>query len=619
MKKLLLSAISLMAASSMLAQTGFESAQNFKVQDANLDVQTEQLDFSLLTEQAQGLVRNNSKIAEVGLEREMMLTPEASAFYYQPSGAFYFGASTQGRFMSNTFLLAPTFAELEWPNATGDWATTFEWKYVDPINSTTDRFVILNSTERNLKTKSEGLVIYPAPLLTAKGSGVVSTFGIGAPAENIDIEKNAKVLYGGSVGSLAKRGMLPMNVGASLFDVPKLDMRFYVMNAAQDEFLAGKDAVSQRLKIKGFMNAVDKPASPYFIDQEGIWAFAKVVAADDAEFTCTLYKISFVEVTLEDGTTKVLPKMGEEICHSTRPFSELKQNMRQLQVGHYTGAMVFNNFVTEDEYGYEADVVPIIDSAIAVVISGFQSVKVRSFELATNAQPYDEYNRPDLVANSRLVTHYFALSETFDPTLSIAAPMFDNFTLAIMMDACFPWLRSDDTAFEAPVAGGNKSFNFTSYFGPMWRFVIDGDYDNFKSVNPQEMNTSVNLNDWLSARVSRGPQLTLTADPLPEGAATRTAKVTVVDLAGMEQDIWVAQHDPAGVEDANAAFNFVKVVNGNFEISSASADAVEVFNVAGQKVADAQFEGQCVLDAQNLANGLYIVKFNDNTVVKIVK
>lgn len=148
MKKFLLSAISLMAASSMLAQDGFESAQNFKVQGANLDVQTEQLDFGLLTEQAQGLVRNNSQIAEIGVEREMMLTPELSAFYYQPSGTFYFGASTQGRFMSNTYLLAPTFVELEWPNATSDWATSFEWKYVDPINSTTDKYVILNSAEK---------------------------------------------------------------------------------------------------------------------------------------------------------------------------------------------------------------------------------------------------------------------------------------------------------------------------------------------------------------------------------------------------------------------------------------------------------------------------------------
>ncbi len=470
-----------------------------------------------------------------------------------------------------------------------------------------------------MKTYSESLVIYPAPLLTAKGSDVVSNFGIGAPAENTDIAKNAKALYGGSVGSLAKRGMLPMNVGASLFDVPKLDMRFYVMNSAGDEFLAGKDAVSKRLKIKGFMNAVDKPVSPYFIDEDGIWAFAKVVAADDAEFTCILYKISFVDVTLEDGSQKVLPKMGEEICHSTRTFGELKQNMRELQVGHYTGAMIFNNFVTEDEFGYEADVVPIIDSAIAVVISGFESVKVRSFELATNAQPFDEYNRPDIVANSRLQTHYFALSETFDPTLSIAAPMVDNFTLAIMMDACFPWLRSDETTFEASAVGGNKSFNINSYFGPMWRFVIDGDYDHLKSVNPQDMNASVELTDWLSARVSRDPQLTLTAAPLPAGTATRTAKVTVMDLAGMEQDIWVAQHDPAGVADVNAAINLVKVVNGNFEITSASADAVEVFNVAGQMVAEAQFEGQCVLDAQNLANGLYIVKFNDNTVVKVVK
>ena len=79
------------------------------------------------------------------------------------------------------------------------------------------------------------------------------------------------------------------------------------------------------------------------------------------------------------------------------------------------------------------------------------------------------------------------------------------------------------------------------------------------------------------------------------------------------------QQGQAGVEAVETSANRVSVVNGNFEVEAASATSVDVYNVAGQKVASAAIEGTTVVPAQDLAKGLYILKFNDNTAVKVMK
>ena len=111
--------------------------------------------------------------------------------------------------------------------------------------------------------------------------------------------------------------------------------------------------------------------------------------------------------------------------------------------------------------------------------------------------------------------------------------------------------------------------------------------------------------------------LVLTADPLPAGVTGRSAEVTV-SIPGASKTFYVQQGE-AGVEGVEVSANRVSVVNGNFEVEAASATSVDVYNVAGQKVASAAIEGTTVVPAQDLAKGMYILKFNDNTAVKVMK
>ena len=63
----------------------------------------------------------------------------------------------------------------------------------------------------------------------------------------------------------------------------------------------------------------------------------------------------------------------------------------------------------------------------------------------------------------------------------------------------------------------------------------------------------------------------------------------------------------------------MSVVDGNFVVESDNATSVAVYNLAGQKVAEAVFAGKATVPAADLAKGVYVVKFNDNTVVKVAK
>ena len=54
-------------------------------------------------------------------------------------------------------------------------------------------------------------------------------------------------------------------------------------------------------------------------------------------------------------------------------------------------------------------------------------------------------------------------------------------------------------------------------------------------------------------------------------------------------------------------------------MKGSNASMVDVYNLAGQKVASAAVDGETVVNAQDLAKGMYILKFNDNTAIKVVK
>ena len=141
----------------------------------------------------------------------------------------------------------------------------------------------------------------------------------------------------------------------------------------------------------------------------------------------------------------------------------------------------------------------------------------------------------------------------------------------------------------------------------MWDIQGDGLYDWFDyTIGAYDEQTGLQ-------------DLTFTLQPLPDGVDERLASV-FLRVPGVKEQIFnIAQRRDGSVSAIKATANRVAVAGGNFIVKSGKATACEVYNAAGQKVAAAQINGSAVIPAANLAKGLYVVKFNDNAVVKVMK
>ena len=177
-------------------------------------------------------------------------------------------------------------------------------------------------------------------------------------------------------------------------------------------------------------------------------------------------------------------------------------------------------------------------------------------------------------------------------------------------DITYTWMKTTDGdyRFDAPVEGGSKTFDIDAYYVPDAWTVEDSEGALYDWVN-----YSTNY-DQTAGTLS----LTFDVDPLPTEIKDRYTYVTVSN-PGSSARFTIAQGDGSSVEGIETSAVVVSVVNGNFVVKGSNASSVDVYNVAGQKVASAAVDGETVVNAENLAKGMYILKFNDNTAIKVVK
>ena len=167
----------------------------------------------------------------------------------------------------------------------------------------------------------------------------------------------------------------------------------------------------------------------------------------------------------------------------------------------------------------------------------------------------------------------------------------------------------DETYDGIPAEGGSCTFNMNSLYDMEQMANVDGEgmYDwwdvSFGAYDPQTGNQD----------------MTFTFQALPEGVDDRRCMARVSTPGVAEVQYYMSQLRNGGVESVETSASSAQVVDGNFVVSSTAADAVKVYNVSGQLVASANLDGTAVIPAANLAKGLYVVRFNDNTVVKVMK
>lgn len=114
----------------------------------------------------------------------------------------------------------------------------------------------------------------------------------------------------------------------------------------------------------------------------------------------------------------------------------------------------------------------------------------------------------------------------------------------------------------------------------------------------------------------------VTCDPLPTSEKGRAGDIVFETIGGIQTRVHVAQGTTTGIGATKATTINAIAAGDNFELSySEGITNVTVSNVAGQALATYELPavGKYTMPASNLSKGMYILKFNNNQTIKVIK
>lgn len=510
-------------------------------------------------------------------------TPTAAAT--APNAVFPIGLSLDGYNLSDgsgnvlNLALAPYKTSLEWTNV----SPAFEsctWTYPDEEGNET------TSSSKNLEAPEYGFAQYDAPSLVTK---------IGSKTSDAAKLYDA-VQYGGSV--MIRNGDSYLSFDAAMYDLNRLVSKKAKFSLARDGVFgmgATSDATwnqllkTEGMKVTGMGMFIPQPAAPYTLSSaNAVVYYTAGKLTDKSQLKATVYKVE------DDGS---FTAMAEGYCS---PSEIYKADDKSYPKAVFYFEREIDGLPTQAELFVDY---PIVIQFSANLAEGEEFDFVNAFDSAPKEVENNVYVFFNDASGTRKMIDTTALS--FEDG-SAAAGLYASF------DATYSWLRSDEDAFEAKPAGESKTFDLDSYYN-----LVNSKGENLATA------TGEGLGDWYTVSFANGSdtepaKMTVTVNALPEGTDVRSSYFDV-EVFGMMKRFYVAQHSEAGVSDLAVSATKAFVNGGNIVVSSPKATRVAVYNVAGQKVAEQAFAGKATIKASDFAKGIYVLKFNDNTVLKLTK
>lgn len=510
-------------------------------------------------------------------------TPTAAAT--APNAVFPIGLSLDGYNLSDgsgnvlNLALAPYKTSLEWTNV----SPAFEsctWTYPDEEGNET------TSSSKNLEAPEYGFGQYDAPSLVTK---------IGSKTSDATKLYDA-VQYGGSV--MINHGDSYLSFDAAMYDLNRLVSKKAKFSLARDGVFgmgATSDATwnqllkTEGMKVTGMGMFIPQPAAPYTLSSaNAVVYYTAGKLTDKSQLKATVYKVE------DDGS---FTAMAEGYCS---PSEIYKADDKSYPKAVFYFEREIDGLPTQAELFVDY---PIVIQFSADLAEGEEFDFVNAFDSAPNEVENNVYVFFNDAEGTRKMINTTALS--FEDG-SAAAGLYASF------DATYSWLRSDEDAFEAKPAGESKTFDLDSYYN-----LVNSKGENLATA------TGEGLGDWYTVSFANGSdtepaKMAVTVNALPEGTDVRSSYFDV-EVFGMKKRFYVAQHSEAGVSDLAVSATKAFVNGGNIVVSSPKATRVAVYNVAGQKVAEQVFAGKATIKASDFAKGIYVLKFNDNTVLKLTK
>lgn len=510
-------------------------------------------------------------------------TPTAAAT--APNAVFPIGLSLDGYNLNDAsgnvlnLALAPYKTSLEWTNVSPAYESC-TWTYPDEEGNET------TSSSKNLEAPEYGFGQYVAPSLVTK---------IGSKTSDA-VKLYDAVQYGGSV--MLKDGDNYLSFDAAMYDLNRLVSKKAKFSLARDGVFgmgATSDATwnqllkTEGMKVTGMGMFIPQPAAPYTLSSaNAVVYYTAGKLTDKSQLKATVYKVE------DDGS---FTAMAEGYCS---PSEIYKADDKSYPKAVFYFEREIDGLPTQAELFVDY---PIVIQFSADLAEGEEFDFVNAFDSAPNEVENNVYVFFNDASGTRKMINTTDLS--FEDG-SAAAGLYASF------DATYSWLRSDEDAFEAKPAGESKTFDLDSYYN-----LVNSKGENLATA------TGEGLGDWYTVSFANGSdtepaKMTVTVNALPEGTDVRSSYFDV-EVFGMMKRFYVAQHSEAGVSDLAVSATKAFVNGGNIVVSSPKATRVAVYNVAGQKVAEQAFAGKATIKASDFAKGIYVLKFNDNTVLKLTK
>lgn len=535
----------------------------------------------------------------VGIDAVKIGVPQPQAAYLRPQGAFFFGFSDDYKFLSdkdgNGLMLTPAYTDITWQNNSNSESESFSWQYDTPDDKTG------TSTNENLT------VNYPAnykttynwfniPTLTASAEGATDSkykwSGLGFQA--------------GGHAQFANTDNTTTQYGVGNYDI---NNQFYQIQADDNQplygYFDGIDKVWTQIfgtqaHLYGIANYFEEPLHPYSLSKVSV--MGKGEFASDA-----LLKLNVIELD-EDGN------LGDTLA-----TAECKgADVIQTTVNSVNGTKYATIPFTLKE-------AISVDSPIFVVLEGFDNSKTKTFgAFQSGADPSGETNGYFLLRT----TSDGETTEALYPLSALstsAGPCYSSFLFNLNAD--YGWFELDDknvtydeegtVIVNLPAANATATFDvLASVAKDQWQYQFDTDNGTAPEWITATLADAKAADDVIDGR----GKITFSAANLPAGVDERATSVVIGTPAGYKE-FYIVQSNGSGI--ANVASQLgVKAtsVGGDFAVSApAGVSGVSVFTVAGQLVKTAAVSGNCVVPAQDLAHGIYLLRFTNGSTVKVVK
>ena len=518
-------------------------------------------------------------------QKVLAASEDLQAYYALPQGSFYWSPDlTTGSYMPH-FAYGPAYGNMTFVNySTG--ATSQTWTFDDPNDLGGEQ---ATSTDENL-TLNYPFSMVNYPKLTASSGANSSTYQYADGGGYFITGGNPSMIIqqvGSSWGLTGNEAMMAtLSDAAYVTSIGALDPN---TSSWWGEFANQAVEMPTNGKVAGFGVMLLKPDVPYALSQVFL-TLSELTGDENAEITLTAYKVKE-----ENGMNYVT---DEAVGTATTTVGEAMST--------YIEDAYLLGFAFKEKTGnLERDITLTVDSPLFLQVSIPDNVSMTPIvDLSDKTYP-DYFNSYTVFEDGYMLPwHYISFTD------ETQTAQYQTICWNMAMDITYSWMFSvdNDYRFDAPVEGGSKTFNINSLYIP------DG----------WEISDSNNaLFDWVEYTpfyddTTGDMTLTFDVDPLPSDVKDRYTYVTV-SVPGSSARFTIAQGDGSSVEGIETSAVVVSVVNGNFVVKGSNASSVDVYNVAGQKVASAAVDGETVVNAENLAKGMYILKFNDNTAIKVVK